>query len=639
MCLFGWNDSAMFFVLPFLFYVITRLMIACWGESYLPVLSVLYAVIEMTSVFESTGEAMRPILPIYIGDKNVPAVLGLTKHSRTVNLILGFAFGGVLAVGAPWIPLAFDITDPALVQICIGGMRIFAIACPMLALMSLMNSYYLNTDKPGLAMLETILVQFLCPLVLAGLFIYFTSPEGLFVGYAASPYLAAVILFAYIRIRYGREGFPYYIEDNTLALLDEGVELDRDGIRAFTDKAGRFLRDHKVDEHIVSAVELTSDTVLLFIKEKNPDDLVSAECCLRIEPGRVYFSIWDSGEIFDITDAASGTDSFRSKVMARIIKERLIEKKHMTATSFNRNALVGDVRDDQHEMVFIIKEEIIEVAADLPGRDHIGRERKLGPVRDVRGKGGQGPLLDRSGHVQFCAGPLFFGGHGLQIVHIRQDACLHLLNILIQVQDLVIGAVIHPDHGLSAVTVVSFRKTHGFGSQFPERARDEAPHEERGCCDRSDREKEDIQEGLPQELDSLGCDFGHAEIDACEGDRLTRVGGIRSCDERFIDTAEPPLIRRIDRGRGSFIVLRIREKLIRVVNQSKGQKPFTCIYDNIGVVADIALDVDGLQVIHLLRYFKRSHQFTVGLIQGSRDHLFMEICGGVIPGLPVLIGL
>jgi hypothetical protein len=88
MCLFGWNDSAMFFVLPFLFYVITRLMIACWGESYLPVLSVLYAVIEMTSVFESTGEAMRPILPIYIGDKNVPAVLGLTKHSRTVNLIL-----------------------------------------------------------------------------------------------------------------------------------------------------------------------------------------------------------------------------------------------------------------------------------------------------------------------------------------------------------------------------------------------------------------------------------------------------------------------------------------------------------------------------------------------------------------------
>lgn len=338
MCLFGWNDSAMFFVLPFLFYVITRLMIACWGESYLPVLSVLYAVIEMTSVFESTGEAMRPILPIYIGDKNVPAVLGLTKHSRTVNLILGFAFGGVLAVGAPWIPLAFDITDPALAQICIDGMRIFAIACPMLALMSLMNSYYLNTDKPGLAMLETILVQFLCPLVLAGLFIYFTSPEGLFVGYAASPYLAAVLLFAYIRIRYGREGFPYYIEDNTLALLDEGVQLDRDGIRAFTDKAGIFLRDHKVDEHIVSAVELTSDTVLLFIKEKNPDDLVSAECCLRIEPGRVYFSIWDSGEIFDITDAASGTDSFRSKVMARIIKERLIEKKHMTVTSFNRNA-------------------------------------------------------------------------------------------------------------------------------------------------------------------------------------------------------------------------------------------------------------------------------------------------------------
>ena len=139
MLLFGWNDSAMFFVLPALFFVITKLVILRFGETWLPVLTVLYAVIEITSVFESTGEAMRAILPIYMGDQNNRAVLRLTKHSRRVNQIFGVLFGVVLLVAADWIPLAFDIEEPYLLAVCARGLRIFAIACPTLSEMALVN--------------------------------------------------------------------------------------------------------------------------------------------------------------------------------------------------------------------------------------------------------------------------------------------------------------------------------------------------------------------------------------------------------------------------------------------------------------------------------------------------------------------
>ena len=106
MLLFGWNDSAMFFVLPALFFIVTKLVILRYGETRLPVLTVLYAIIEITGVFEATGEGMRAILPIYIGDRNNRAVLRLTKHSRRINQIFGLLFSAVLLVGAEWIPLA-----------------------------------------------------------------------------------------------------------------------------------------------------------------------------------------------------------------------------------------------------------------------------------------------------------------------------------------------------------------------------------------------------------------------------------------------------------------------------------------------------------------------------------------------------
>ena len=63
---------------------------------------------------------------------------------------------------------------------------------------------------------------------------------------------------------------------------------------------------------------------------------MEAECCVRVEPGDVVLSIWDSGEVFDMTDEDALPGSMRGFVVASLMV-RQTGKKHMIATSFNRN--------------------------------------------------------------------------------------------------------------------------------------------------------------------------------------------------------------------------------------------------------------------------------------------------------------
>ena len=68
---------------------------------------------------------------------------------------------------------------------------------------------------------------------------------------------------------------------------------------------------------------------------KEPEKIY-AECFIRANEEGVDLSIWDSGEIFDITDEDSDLINFRHYIVERIMTQQDV-KKHMVATSFNKN--------------------------------------------------------------------------------------------------------------------------------------------------------------------------------------------------------------------------------------------------------------------------------------------------------------
>ena len=338
MTVFGSNDSAMFLLLPLLFFQITKFVIECFGEEYLPVLTVLYAVLEITCIFEATGEAMRPILPLYIGDRNRQAILRLTRHSRIVNLVMAGLIALFLLLGSDIIVMFFDLDEtPWLRALCVSGLRIYALACPLASMLSLFNSYYLNAGKPNYALLEMLLMQFICPLVLVLPAVRLFGILGIFIGFTLSPFLAAPILLLIVRKRSGKKGFPYYVNEISSDSMEASFRLTPRAVTAFSVACGDCLKQRGIEPRVINRVELTAEEALMSILNRNDGKKVSAECCLRVDPDIVYLSIWDDGEVFNLTDANRQVNGIQNYVLCRVVST-IKTRKNIIAEGYNKNA-------------------------------------------------------------------------------------------------------------------------------------------------------------------------------------------------------------------------------------------------------------------------------------------------------------
>ena len=343
MIYFGANDSSMFFLMPILSFVTTKFVILRFGEYYLPILTIIYSIFEITVIFEATGEAMRPIMTIYYGDRNYTGIMYILNYSMAVNLRRSVVFSLLLLVAGPYIPLAFDITDPLLLKECTAALRIYALAGPGLAVVANFNSFYLNTRKPLLAALESILNILVCILVPAIPLGMLFGIKGMMFGYALAPYLTAAILLGYVYIHYGKELFPSLIPRSDDAVFYRTIRLEEDEIMTLLYDVHAFLEENHIAQSSRGIIELTLDELLFLIKDKNkkPEDgkkpeKIYAECFMRADEEGVDLSIWDSGEIFDITDEDSDLINFRHYIVERIMTQPDV-KMHMVATSFNKN--------------------------------------------------------------------------------------------------------------------------------------------------------------------------------------------------------------------------------------------------------------------------------------------------------------
>ena len=342
MILFGWNEECMFVFLPVMFFIVTKFMIANFGERWLPVLTVLSSIIELTVLFEATGEGMRPILSIYLRDENAEKVRELTLHSQKLNLLLGIGFGLVIFVAAPYIPLLFDIEDRELINVCIFGLRIYAVGAPAASMMAFLNSYYLNIGKTGAALVEMLLMHLFAPVAMMIPVSLLIGIRGIFVGYALAAYFALLVFLVYIILRFGKKGFPFYFQNGDYKILNIGIALEADQIEGALERLNDFLKDNSVPSKTAMNMQVLFEDTTWLIKEKNTGKTVYAEWFIKVTDGYADMSVWDSGEIFDITDSDMKLDNFREYVVSRYMDHTEI-KKHIVTTSFNRNAFQFDV--------------------------------------------------------------------------------------------------------------------------------------------------------------------------------------------------------------------------------------------------------------------------------------------------------
>ena len=105
------------------------------------------------------------------------------------------------------------------------------------------------------------------------------------------------------------------------------------------DFRGKFIGRgfYNPQSQISLRVQMLVEDGLMAVLERHTDGKVFAECCVRLEPGGVNLSIWDSGGAFDMGEDDVPITSFRTFVVNSLM-ENIGAKKNMFVFGFNRSS-------------------------------------------------------------------------------------------------------------------------------------------------------------------------------------------------------------------------------------------------------------------------------------------------------------
>ncbi|MBO6148160.1 MAG: hypothetical protein J6O55_02340 [Lachnospiraceae bacterium] len=336
--LYGFPESSMFFFMMLLSAPIDKFVAARFGEEYLPALTVLFSLIEFSLVFEAAGEALRPILPVYLGEGNSPALKRLLHHAMKSAIILGALTTAFYLLGAPLITRIYNISEPFLEGGVITGIRLFSLSCIPMAIVGLLDSYYLYSEKVDLSLFSYFIKYFAADIALSIPLSLIMGMNGLWLGFGLAPLLSLVLLLIFVRLRRRGEKIPYLISDND-NVWDCTVEVNASGIGRAMDMAESFLESKGVSKERISNTIFNLEETLGLIAEINPGKTVIAECSIKLDGDSTELIIWDNGKIVDITNPDSEISGFRSYAYPLIMNKNIM-RANLVTVGFNRNRIV-----------------------------------------------------------------------------------------------------------------------------------------------------------------------------------------------------------------------------------------------------------------------------------------------------------
>ena len=243
-------DSTIYLCWGALVFVVNAVVVAVFGQGLLPLVALAASVVEFSIVFDGVGEALIPVGGMYAGEGNRPALRELANWSALVATAEGVVCGIVFFVLAPQIAswYGFRGEDAALAPGAVFLLRTLACAMPFMGLMMMMNTHYLVVRHVLFAVSVTVMKDFVCPcsgvLVLGAAL----GERGIWIGFAAGYAVAACYPFLAVRLRHGRDLFPWLIERDDGRSIDFTVRLTADTLADAKVRIGEFLNGHDVFE-------------------------------------------------------------------------------------------------------------------------------------------------------------------------------------------------------------------------------------------------------------------------------------------------------------------------------------------------------------------------------------------------------
>ena len=335
-------DSSSYLFLGILTAVLNAFVSGQYGQEFLILVSTVTLTRELQLLFEGIGEAVCPILSVYVGEENHDGIRFIYTLANKTAIVEGIAVMLLLVLIAPLVPLVLNVTDPELVRWVVAGVRLIALGSTFMSLLYLLTSYYLVIEQISLGLVACAMRDVLLSVTLAVGLGKVLGVYGLFIGLAAAPAIAWALLMLYLTVRYGKEDCPLLLsrvpESYRTRLFHLSVEPEQ--IIDLQKQVEVLLKENDVNRRTVGRIKLLIEELYILIAEKNEGKQVLGELTVFLRPDGIQLVSRDDGVLFDISEEDVSVTSIASFVVSNYMEKLGDDKRHLTTMSFNRSAFL-----------------------------------------------------------------------------------------------------------------------------------------------------------------------------------------------------------------------------------------------------------------------------------------------------------
>ena len=301
--------------------------------------SVIFFAKEFQIIFDGIGEAITPLINIYLGEESYRGIKNCYKIAQKAAVVEGVLMTVIIAAAAPLIVKIYGIENPEIAKDAINGARIIALGLTGTSLLYLLSSYYLLIDKIFLGAL-------LCGLrdvIVAAPLLFILGEKfgiyGFFVGIALSTIFAYIVSTLFIRTKYGKENYPLLLADKEKRLNYRFYELklEPESIIDVQKQIERYLQENGISKKNIAKVKLLIEELFMLVFEKNGNKTTYAECSVFIREDGIQIITKDDGVLFDLSSDDVIAGSITEFMVSGYMEKMKNNKMYLTTMSYNRN--------------------------------------------------------------------------------------------------------------------------------------------------------------------------------------------------------------------------------------------------------------------------------------------------------------
>lgn len=332
------DAGSLLFLSPYTAFL-NKYMYTRYGADMLILVSVITFVTEMQFFMDGIGEAITPIMTIYLSERCYAGVDKIWKIAKRTSVLLGLVAIALLMIFAPLIPTILGITDPRIVAVAIREIRIMAIGMPFISLLYVLTSYYVLAGKIMFGFIITALYEVVLPVPLIWLLGHVFGIDGTFSAIVLASIVTWFGIMIYVCVKHGKDEWPLFLGEKGRKVRSYlfDFSLNQDEILAVRTEIEEVLKEEKIDNTRITLFLILFEDMCMEILDKNPGRQVNGECAIVISDKGMRLIEMDDGRMFRMKNEDQAPDSWRAYVLSQLISRGMDTSIYLKTMSFNRN--------------------------------------------------------------------------------------------------------------------------------------------------------------------------------------------------------------------------------------------------------------------------------------------------------------